>query len=161
MIVVSDTSPINNLAAIGQLQLLGQLYETVIIPEAVYKELLGPPAESGAREVEAYDWIQVQSVADRSVVEELLNSRLHIGESEAIALALSLQVEQILIDERNARQIAESRGLKFTGVIGVLVEAKRRGLISEIRLSLDMLRGPVSFWVSESLYQRVLKMVDE
>lgn len=87
MIVVSDTSAINNLAAIDQLHLIGQLYETVVIPEAVYRELLGPPAESGAREVKVYDWIQVQSVSDRNLVQDLLNSRLYLGESEAIALA--------------------------------------------------------------------------
>ena len=75
MIVVSDTSPINNLAAIGQLLLLKQLYETVV-PEAVYSELVGPPGppmEAGAEEVRTYDWIKVQGVVDRSAVERLLS----------------------------------------------------------------------------------------
>lgn len=161
MIVVSDTSPINNLTAIGQLLLLRQLYEIVIIPEAVYNELIGPPMEAGAEEVKAYDWIKVQSVADRTVVESLLSKNIHLGESEAIALALELNIEQILIDDRGAREVAEEQGLKFTGIIGILLEAKKRGLISAIRPLLDMLRSPVNFWISEPLYQKILQMVDE
>lgn len=70
MIVVSDTSPINNLAAINQLHLLYQLYGTVFIPESVYRELtdLSFPV-AGATEVQTFDWIQIRSVTDRAVVE--------------------------------------------------------------------------------------------
>ncbi len=161
MIVVSDTSPINNLAAIGQLLLLRQLYETVVIPEAVYRELLGPPKEAGAVEVETYEWIQIKSVANRTVVESLLTESVHIGECEAIALALELGVKQVLIDDRAARIVAEGQGLKFTGVIGILVEAKDRGLITAIRPLLDTLRSPVGFWIAEPLYQKILRVVGE
>lgn len=66
MIVVSDTSPINNLAAINQLHLLQQLYGTVLIPEAVYLELNEPGFPvAGASEVKTFDWIQTRVVSDR------------------------------------------------------------------------------------------------
>jgi uncharacterized protein len=67
VIIVSDTSPINNLAAINQLHLLHQLYETVLIPEAVYRELTDPNFPvAGATEVQTFDWIQACVVSDRS-----------------------------------------------------------------------------------------------
>jgi uncharacterized protein len=88
VIVVSDTSPINNLAAINQLHLLLRLYGTVLIPEAVYRELTDPNFPvAGATEVQTFDWIQTRAVSDRTLVEALSNE-LDIGEAEAIALAV-------------------------------------------------------------------------
>ncbi len=65
MIIISDTSPINNLAAINQLQLLQQLYGIILIPKAVYRELTDPSFPvTGAAEVQTFDWIQCRSVND-------------------------------------------------------------------------------------------------
>ena len=90
MIVVSDTSPINNLAAINQLHLLYQLYGTILIPEAVYRELTDPDFPvAGAIEVQTFDWIQTCAVGNRALVEALSNE-LDIGEAEAIALAVEI-----------------------------------------------------------------------
>ncbi|MGB3291580.1 MAG: DUF3368 domain-containing protein [Phormidesmis sp.] len=161
MIVISDTSPVNNLAAIGQLSLLQQLYETLIIPEAVYEELIGPPPEAGAEEARNSNWIQVQSATDRAIVKALMSKRLHIGESEAIALALEIGADQVLVDDKSARNAAEDAGLRVTGIVGILIEAKSQGLISEIRPLLDLLRSPVNFWISESLYRLALRTAKE
>jgi predicted nucleic acid-binding protein len=74
VIVVSDTSPINNLAAINQLHLLQQLYGTVIIPKSVYRELTDPSFPvAGATEMQTFDWIQTRAVSDRAIVEALSN----------------------------------------------------------------------------------------
>ena len=116
MIVVSDTSAITNLAAVNQLALLHQLYGKVVIPEAVYAELTGPPLSIGGMEAREYDWIQVQGASDRKMVEECLNE-LDIGEAEAIALAIELNSDLLLLDEREAREFAEAKGLKNTGVL--------------------------------------------
>ncbi len=90
MIIVSDTSPINNLAAINQLYLIHQLYETVLIPEAVYRELTDPSFPvAGATEVQTLDWIQNRAVSDRTLIEALSNE-LDVGEAEAIALAVEI-----------------------------------------------------------------------
>lgn len=99
MIIVSDTSPINNLAAINQLHLLHQLYGTVLIPEAVFRELTDPSFPvAGATEVQTLDWIQTLAVSDRTLV-DALSSELDIGEAEAIALAVEIQADQVLIDD--------------------------------------------------------------
>ncbi len=161
MIIVSDTSPINNLAAINHLHLLQQLYGTVLIPEAVYRELTDPNFPvAGAIEVQTFIWIQTRPVQDRTLVEALSNE-LDIGEAEAIALALEMQADQVLIDERRGRMVAARLNLGYTGILGILVEAKSQRLISAVKPLLDALINQAGFWVAEPLYKRVLQLVDE
>jgi predicted nucleic acid-binding protein len=99
MTVVSHTSPIINLAAIGQLALLQPLYSRLIIPQAVYQEIAVTGAgEPGAREVQALNWITRYTVADHALV-SALSVELDPGEAEAIACAVELKAERLLIDE--------------------------------------------------------------
>jgi predicted nucleic acid-binding protein len=161
VIVVSDTSPINNLAAINQLHLLQQLYGTVIIPEAVYQELTDPSFPvAGATEVQTFDWIQTRAVSDRAIVEALSNE-LDIGEAEAIALAVEIQADQVLMDERRGRLVASRLNLRYIGILGVLVEAKSQSLISEVKPLLDDLIDQAGFWIAAPLYSSILQLVDE
>lgn len=161
MIIISDTSPINNLAAINQLHLLHQLYGTVLIPEAVFRELTDPNfLVAGATEVQTLDWIQTCVVSDRTLVAALGNE-LDMGEAEAIALAVEIQADQVLIDERRGRLIATRLNLRPIGILGILVEAKSQGLITEVKPLLDALVNKAGFWVAESLYNRVLLLVNE
>ncbi|WP_315789779.1 hypothetical protein [Fischerella sp. JS2] len=105
MIVISDTSALTNLAAIQHLHLLPQLYKQVIIPEAVYRELadIDPPVP-GTLEVQATSWLEVRQVVNRNAVKQLQHEvRLDPRESEAIALALELNADLLLIDERRGR----------------------------------------------------------
>lgn len=161
MIIVSDTSPINNLAAINQLHLLQQLYETVIIPEAVYRELTDPDEPvAGATEVQTFEWIQTRSVTNRTIIEVLCNE-VDLGEAEAIALALELKADQLLIDERLGRIIADRLSLKYTGILGVLIEAKSQGLVLNVKPLMDALINQAGFWIVEELYKSVLQTVHE
>jgi len=161
VIIVSDTSPINNLAAINQLNLLRQLYGTVVIPEAVYRELTQPDFPvAGATEVQTFDWIQTRQVTNRLLVEALQNE-LDMGEAEAIALALELEAEQVLIDERFGRMVAARLNLRYTGILGILVEAKSQGLIPVVKPLLDALINQAGFWIAEPLYNRVLQLAGE
>ena len=161
MIVVSDTSPINNLAAINQLHLLQQLYGTVLIPEAVYQELTDPDFHvAGAKEVQTFTWIQIRAIEDRTML-KALSSELDPGEAEAIVLALEMKAEQVLIDERRGRMIAARLNLHYTGILGVLVEAKSQGFISTVKPLLDDLINKAGFWVAEPLYKSVLRLVNE
>ncbi|XWK90122.1 MAG: DUF3368 domain-containing protein [Phormidium sp.] len=158
---MSDTSPINNLAAINQLHLLQQLYGTVIIPEAVYRELTDPSFPvAGATEVQTFDWIQTRAVSDRTIVQALSNE-LDVGEAEAIALAIEIQPDQLLIDERRGRLVASRLNLQYIGILGVLIEAKSQGLVTEVKPLLDALINQAGFWIAEPLYNSVLRLVDE
>ncbi len=161
MIVVSNTSPIINLAAIDQLYLLYQLYEIIYIPHAVFSEIEKTGAGlPGAKEVKEFEWIVVRNVNDQKFV-KALQSDLDDGEAEAIALALELKADLLLIDEKIGRSIASNFELKFVGLIGVLVEAKSKGLIKNIKTLIDKLKNKAGFWISDELYNYILNTVGE
>jgi predicted nucleic acid-binding protein len=112
--------------------------------------------EPGAAEVKAADWIQVREVANKNLVRALRHD-LDAGEAEAIALAVEVNADLLLMDERLGRATAQHLGLRYIGLIGVLVIARQRKLIAEIKPDLDRLRQVAGFYISESLYNRVLK----
>lgn len=99
-------------------------------------------------------------MSNRTLVEALSNE-LDIGEAEAIALAVEVQAEQILMDERRGRLVATRLNLRPTGILGILVEAKNRGLVAKVKPLLDALVNEAGFWVAEPLYNRVLQLVHE
>jgi uncharacterized protein len=163
VIVISDTSAITNLAAIQCLDLLLQLYNQVTIPDAVYRELaeIDPPVP-GTLEVKIAPWLEVRQVVNRDVVERLqVEVRLDPGESEAIALALELNADLLLIDERRGRAEADRLGVRITGLLGILVEAKQRNLIVAVKPLMDTLIATADFRVASALYNQILNLVDE
>lgn len=164
MIVVSDTSPITNLAAIAQLDLLQQLYTSLIIPTAVYNEMVEvDKVVPGAVEVQTLSWIKTQAVADAQRVTDLQTSQenIDLGEAEAIILAVELKADLLLMDERRGRALATSYGLSVTGLLGVLLQAKRNSLISTVKPLMDQLIEQVDFRVSSQLYTTILQSAGE
>jgi len=163
MIVVSDTTALSNLAIVQQLALLKQLYREVCIPQAVADELNQVSSENIAvRAVVDLPWIQVCSVRNFAQVETLRNDRqLDPGESEAIVLALELNADRLLIDERLGRREAIRLGLPITGVLGILIAAKQEGLLSAVKPVLDDLILEAGFWINEQLYVEILESAKE
>jgi predicted nucleic acid-binding protein len=157
MSIVSNASPLISLARLGQLKIFPRLYGDLMIPEAVWQEVvLAGAGQPGAEEIETASWIQVQPATNRELV-QALRQDLDAGEAEAIALALEVGAEFLLMDERLGREVAQHLGVRCVGLIGVLIEAKHKGLIGDIRPLLDALRDVAGFRISESLYQRVLQ----
>ncbi len=164
MIVVSDTSPITNLAAIRQLDLLQQLYSQIIIPRGVYNEMVTVnKLVPGAIEVQTLPWIQTQTVTDlqRVITIEKSQENIDLGEAEAIALALELKADLLLMDERRGRIVAKSYGLQVTGLLGILIQAKGHNLIEMVKPLLDQLIEEANFRVSKQLYLTVLEISGE
>lgn len=161
MTIVSDTSPITNLAAIARLDLLQRIYGGIVIPKSVYDELtgVGYPVP-GTLEVQTLSWISVQSVGNQEQVTKFRQT-VDLGEAEAIALSLELGVDRLLIDDAAGRAIALGLGLKITGVLGVLLIAKQRGFISAVKPLVDELMHRAGFRVGDLLYQSVLRTVGE
>lgn len=164
MIVVSDTSPITNLAAIGQLDLLQRLYANIIIPCAVYAEMVAVgKTVPGAIEIQTFGWIQTQAVANSQNVLDVQENHddIDLGEAEAIILALELKADLILMDERRGRALAANYGLNVTGLLGVLLQAKQNGLIPRVKPLMDQLIETANFRVSNPLYTAVLQAAAE
>jgi len=150
LIVVSDTSPILNLSLIGRLDILARLYQQVLIPPAVHRELTRVDAGPPLIDLVVSPWLKVESVANASRVAQL-GAGLDPGEAEAIALALEKQADMILIDERLARRTASRLGLRVIGLLGVLAESRRAGLIERVKPVIVELQERAGFWISDDL----------
>ena len=126
MIIVSDTSPLCGLVITGHLFLLQKIYGQVVIPIAVADELRrGGQDDPRTNEVLALDWVEVRQATNQSLVESLRSDRnLDRGEAEAIALALELKADELLIDERLGRREVSRLGLSITELLGILLVAK-------------------------------------
>jgi len=150
--VVSNSSPLIALARIERLDLLPAIFESVLIPPAVAREIAPaipvPPT-----------WLRIQgpNVAPPA---SLLRRRLGDGEREALALAIELKADWIILDDLPARRSAEATGLNVIGTLGTLVTAKRAGLLKSIRPELDALLR-TSFFLSPQLYDKLLQAAAE
>jgi len=105
-------------------------------------------------------WIQVRTATDSGLL-RLLLLQLHRGEAEAIALATDLKADFVLIDEQEGRQLASKTGLAVTGVLGVLLRAKRAGEIPAVKPEVELLRSKAHFFVSAALEKRILAAAGE
>lgn len=154
MIVVSDTSPILYLLLIDQLELLPRLYEQVIIPQVVQVEMMAIEAPLELQQWIAAPpaWLTVQTVIFEP---DAVLQRLNPGEQVAIALAEQLKADLLLIDEKAGRQAAIQRGLKITGVLGILDEAATLNLIDLPRAIVRLQQ--TNFRISPRLIQTLLK----
>ncbi len=157
--VISNTGPLIALADIGQLELLRLLFNTLIIPPAVRAEVLNEPALSAVQTAIAEGWISEQDPGDTSAI-RLLNESLDLGESEAIALAQQTMPRWIILDDLAARHVAEALGLSVIGTLGVLLQAKDLGHVTEVKPLLDQLRVK-SLYMGEALYMFILKSAGE
>lgn len=161
MIVVSDTSALCNLALVDRLWLLEAIYQTIIIPEVVANELTAA-SNLTISSLLQLSWIQTQSLTNSQLADQLQQARgLDAGEANAIALALELQADDLLIDERLGRQEARRLGLSIIGILGILLIAKQRNLIPQVQPVMDALMDQAGFRVSPQLYQRVLALSQE
>lgn len=133
MIVVADASPLSNLNLVGRLDLLEKLFSEELVPPAVAREVCAPGSPLPL-DVSQETWIRVQAPT-LAVIPETLD--LDLGEREAIALALEVGANRILIDEKAGRDRACQLGLVVLGVLGVLVLAKRRGILALVRPVID------------------------
>lgn len=158
MPVVSNTSPILNLAIIGKLSLLCEQFDTIWIPQAVKDELRineELPGSSEIRTAFEQGWFEVIQVKNKDKI-QLLNRDLDRGESEAITLALQVKADWILLDEREARKVCKSMGLRVTGVIGIILKAWENGKIDSLNEVLDDLINNAGFRIKKSFYEKIL-----
>jgi predicted nucleic acid-binding protein len=154
MIVVADTTPLNYLILIDEVDLLPTLFGKVLIPLAAFEELQHSRTPSKVRQWMAQrpTWLDVRTVG--KVMDPALNGLDH-GEREAIQLALNLGVSTVLMDEAEGRRVAEALHLEVRGTLGILERGARLGK-ADFRLALTKLEQ-TSFRLSPSLLTAFLK----
>jgi predicted nucleic acid-binding protein len=163
MRVVSDTSPISNLAIIGRLDFLRQRYGEVLIPDAIAKELALLTRIEARKSIEAAveaAWIVKRdnppthlSLADRAF--------LDWGEIAAIELALEIKADLLLMDEKKGREVARRHGLSVGGLLGELLHSKQRGWIADLKSEIRLLRSEARFFISAEVERSILAEAGE
>jgi predicted nucleic acid-binding protein len=154
MIVVADTTPLNYLILIDEVELLPILFGPVLLPLAAFEELQHAGTPLKVREWMAHppDWVEVRSVS--TPLHPMLTS-LDPGEREAIQLALDLGIGTVLMDEAEGRQVAEALHLEVRGTLGILERAAKLGKL-DLRPALDKLQQ-TNFRISPSFLASFLK----
>ena len=163
-VVVADAGPLIGLARIGRVSVLTSLYGSVVIPDRVLTELHVDSHPPGARALSAAlaaGAIRQQALPEGSAAElARLGLLLDAGEASAILLAEQTQCRFLLINERRGRQIARARGVPVVGLAGVLLAAKRSGLLPCVASTLaDLSRE--GYRLSDALVSEVLRLAGE
>jgi uncharacterized protein len=161
MRVVSNTSPICNLAVIGRLDLLEQRYGNVVIPAAVAAELRRLRHPNGKMRIDAAlasGWLKVDP---RVLPALVLPFPIDTGEHDAIALATISQADVLLIDEKRGRAAARQLGLNVAGILGELLHAKFAGRIPNLGVEITRLRVEAGFFIDQTIEQFILNEAGE
>ena len=159
-IVVSDTSPLRALAHLERLDLLSALFTELYIPPAIVKELETPLSKLPPLLISSIPFLRIRSPANHAKVQHL-RTLVDAGESEALALALELHADAVLIDEFVGRKVALELGLAPLGVLGVLLKAKRQKLVASVTELIDRLQSELDFFISPSLRQEIIRQAGE
>jgi predicted nucleic acid-binding protein len=163
-VVVADAGPLIGLARIGRVSLLTALYGSIVVPDLVLAELHLDSDRPGARALSAAlaaGAIRPQALPEGSAAElARLGLLLDAGEASAILLAEQTTCRFLLIDERRGRQIARARGIPLVGLAGVLLAAKRSGLLPSLASTLANLSRE-GYRLSDALVSEVLRLAGE
>ena len=151
MAIVSNSSPLIGLEQIGQINLLQYLFGQVSIPDAVAAEI--------EHTVSPRSWIYLRSLS-RPIHKKTVRPALGSGEREAISLAIEIGASAIILDDEAARDVAGELGLPVIGTAGILVVAKEKKLIQDVKTHLDALKAN-RFFLSEHVYELILRKAGE
>jgi hypothetical protein len=160
-LVVSDAGPLIGLAIAGHVEILRSLFERILIPRTALEELqleASRPGSLALSKAKDAGWLSTEAVSDSTDIANL-TKLLDRGEAEAIVLAGSKDA-RLLIDERKGRAVARRRGVTVIGTGGVLLLAKREGVIAQIAPVLDELASH-GYRLSDGLRRELLVLAGE
>jgi predicted nucleic acid-binding protein len=159
--VICNTSPLQYLHQLGLLNLLPKLVGTITVPPAVVEELeAGRTLGVDLPDITSFKWITVRS--PRGLEPQISTPNLGRGETEVLLLAMEASKDSVvlILDDARAREAAESEGLKLTGTLGVLLDAKRAGLLQAVKPHLAHLDS-LGFHLARHTREAVLKLAGE
>ncbi len=161
MIVVSNTSPLVNLLTVNQATVLEDIFGIIHIPSEVEVEFeLLRQNNTKFKNLNFPAFIKVQPVQNRDHY-QLLRLHLDDGEATAIALAMEMKADLLLMDEILGRGEAGRLSIKTTGCIGILLQAKSKKLIPAIRPILEQLESEAGFYLSQEITDYALELAGE
>ena len=154
--VIANTTPLIALASINRLDLLRELYGTIIVPQAVIDEIIREPAKQRVRDAA---WIKVEAIRDPSQ-KDFFRARLHAGEVEVMILAREQKADLVIMDDDAAKKTAKFLGLNVTGTLGILLKAKTEGYLEKVGPIMDemILDG---LFIGDTVKSYVLKEAGE
>ena len=156
-LLVSNTGPLIALSMIGRMNLLPELFNHVIIPSEVYSELIASPFE--VRRIVKPSWLEVKMT--QAPTDFLLLSVLDKGEAAVIQLARQISADTVFIDERKGRKVARDvYNLAVIGTAGVLVQARKMGLIDSVRELLGELQQK-GYWIHDNIIEAAVHEAGE
>ena len=154
-LVVSDTSPLLNLALIDRFDLLETQFSSITVPTHVWTELTeGDAGVDALVALRDKGFLSIVEVEESELFTEI-GHELDRGETAAICHAIERDADLVLIDEKDGRCVARRHGLTVTGVIGILLRGANNGNVA-LQTELDALRD-AGFWISDRLYSKVLR----
>ncbi|MCG6154085.1 DUF3368 domain-containing protein [Leptospira bandrabouensis] len=158
MIIIADSSPLISLAIINKLHLLNKIFQEIIVPFSVYEEIAQTDKKFS---IILQEWTK-PFIKKCNNIEAFKAYRLSLGkgESEAIVLSKEFKNSILLLDDKKARKVAKLENQKIIGTIGILISAKDKGLIPEIKSSL-MLLEEHDIHLSKALIEKALEITGE
>lgn len=148
-VILSDTSCIILLDKIGELHLLHTLFGQITVTKEIAEEFKN----------ELPDWFKIEQPANKTY-QKILEASLDKGEASAIAYAIEQEDCLLIIDDYKGRKYAEQLGLKITGTLGVIIDAKLKGVITSTRPFLDKIKQ-TDFRLTDELEKRILEKSNE
>jgi predicted nucleic acid-binding protein len=153
-----------HLSAIQRFELLRHLYQTLLIPPAVWSEVtVAGQGRHGAAELATAvnaGWIMLKA-PDAMTLQRTELRTLDPGEAEALAVALDTNADLVLLDELRGRAVARTLGVRAIGTLGVLIEAKQRGLVPTLRGEIERLRQSSQLQLTPELEELALRLAGE
>ena len=158
--IVVNSTPLIILCNIGKLSILKDLYGEILIPEAVYNEVTVKSDTACLALKEDNSWIKIIKIQQNEKL-KIYRARLHSGEVEVMILAQKEPIaDLVIIDDNAAKTTAKFLGLKVTGTLGVLLKAKKSGLIEEIKPLIETMKKQ-GFYISDKIEQLILTLSNE
>lgn len=159
--IVSNTTPISNFLHLNQVDILRNMFEKIHIPAAVGHEIDAAFSDNRQWQQCLRDKFLVILKVKSPVLLYQILGQLHRGEAEALCICMENNAKLCLLDDKDARYFAKQHGIAITGTLGILAEAKKKGLIQSVKALMDELRSRHHFWISNAMYREVLRLSEE
>jgi len=159
--IVSNTTPISNFLHLGQMEILKTIFKELHVPMAVHSEIeVYFSGDYQWQKCLDKDFIIRTEVRTAPKIKELM-IHLHMGEAEALCLCIENNAQLCLLDDRDARIIARLNNIPVSGTLGVLMKAKKMGIIESVKELMDRLKTDHHYWIDDATYNKVLSLSNE